>query len=51
MVGDLTPPLPVRSGAAQNVAADAKAAALVRVLPPFSTQIGPPPIHWQGGLV
>ena len=40
MVGDLTP----LQGPGPDIAADAKAAALVRVLLPFCTQIGPPPI-------
>ena len=43
VVGDLTPP----QGPGPDIAADAKAAALVRVLLPFGTQIGPPPISWQ----
>jgi len=43
MVGDLTPP----QGPGPDIAADAKAAALVRVLLPFCTQIGPPPISSQ----
>ena len=45
VVGDLTPP----QGPGPDIAADAKAAALVRVLLPFGTQIGPPPISWQRG--
>ena len=43
VVGDLTPP----QGPGPDIAADAKAAALVRVLLPFCTQIGPPPISSQ----
>jgi len=46
MVGDLTPPL--RPG--PDIAADAQAAAMVRVLPSLRTQVGPPPVRPKGDL-
>jgi len=46
MVGDLTPPL--RSG--PDIAADAQAAAMVRVLPSLRAQVGPPPVRPEGDL-
>ena len=46
MVGDLTPPL--RPG--PDSAADAQAAAMVRVLPSLRTQVGPPPVRPKGDL-
>ena len=43
VVGDLT----LQQGPGPDIAADAKAAALVRVLLPFFTKIRPPPISSQ----